>query len=230
MRDQFAAQNAKDKVRGNAGNGLFMWQAIVCGSTAGTMQCIATDPMEIVKIRMQLAAQTAQAATTQSAAQGGAVEASAIAVPTMTETVRGLGLRGLYRGSAATLLRDVPFSALFFPVYGLLKTRLKPFGTTPVTQMLVPLVAGTASGAAAAALVTPFDVIKTRLQAKGGSKLYSSVWDCGRQLLANEGPRALVSGWLPRAMLVGPLFGISLLSFELFKAFMRSQRDHGAAA
>ena len=35
--------------------------------------------------------------------------------------VRQLGLVGLYRGAAACLLRDIPFSAIYFPAYAHLK-------------------------------------------------------------------------------------------------------------
>lgn len=38
--------------------------------------------------------------------------------------VRQLGILGLYRGASACLLRDIPFSAIYFPAYGHLKSDL----------------------------------------------------------------------------------------------------------
>jgi solute carrier family 25 aspartate/glutamate transporter 12/13 len=38
--------------------------------------------------------------------------------------IRQLGILGLYRGSSACLLRDIPFSAIYFPAYSHLKTDL----------------------------------------------------------------------------------------------------------
>lgn len=35
--------------------------------------------------------------------------------------MRQLGLFGLYKGAAACLLRDIPFSGIYFPVYAHLK-------------------------------------------------------------------------------------------------------------
>lgn len=35
--------------------------------------------------------------------------------------VRQLGLVGLYKGVSACLLRDIPFSAIYFPVYAHMK-------------------------------------------------------------------------------------------------------------
>ena len=37
------------------------------------------------------------------------------------QVCRELGFRGLYRGSSACLLRDAPFSAIYFPCYANLK-------------------------------------------------------------------------------------------------------------
>lgn len=35
--------------------------------------------------------------------------------------VRSLGVLGLYKGASACLLRDIPFSAIYFPAYAHLK-------------------------------------------------------------------------------------------------------------
>ena len=77
---------------------------MLAGAGAGFVQCIATNPMETTKIRLQMQA-TLPTAERQS---------------TMG-VVRGLGIRGMYTGSMATLARDVPFSILFFPGYANLK-------------------------------------------------------------------------------------------------------------
>lgn len=36
--------------------------------------------------------------------------------------IRQLGIMGLYRGATACLMRDIPFSAIYFPVYSHFKT------------------------------------------------------------------------------------------------------------
>ena len=74
--------------------------------------------------------------------------------------LRGLGLRGLYTGSAATLARDVPYSVIFFPGYAHLKKLLAAADGSNSTASI--LAAGGAAGAMSAALVTPTDVVKTR--------------------------------------------------------------------
>jgi solute carrier family 25 (mitochondrial aspartate/glutamate transporter), member 12/13 len=61
---------------------------------------------------------------------------------------------------------------------------------------LTLLVAGAIAGVPAASLVTPADVIKTRLQvvARSGQTTYSGVIDATRKIMAEEGFRAFWKG------------------------------------
>jgi solute carrier family 25 aspartate/glutamate transporter 12/13 len=56
--------------------------------------------------------------------------------------------------------------------------------------------AGLIAGVPAAALVTPADVIKTRLQvvARSGQTTYTGVCDAARKIMREEGPRAFWKG------------------------------------
>lgn len=44
----------------------------------------------------------------------------------MGASIREIGLRGLFSGSGATLLRDVPFAAICFTLYGQIKMAVEP--------------------------------------------------------------------------------------------------------
>lgn len=58
------------------------------------------------------------------------------------------------------------------------------------------LAAGAIAGIPAASLVTPADVIKTRLQvsARTGQTTYTGVIDATRKIMAEDGPRAFWKG------------------------------------
>jgi solute carrier family 25 aspartate/glutamate transporter 12/13 len=58
------------------------------------------------------------------------------------------------------------------------------------------LAAGCIAGIPAASLVTPADVIKTRLQvvARQGQTTYNGLIDCATKIYSEEGPRALWKG------------------------------------
>lgn len=70
------------------------------------------------------------------------------------------GVRGLYRGFGGTILREIPFTCLQFPVYEYLKQSMAGVGEPTWWQAAS---AGSIAGSFAAAVTTPLDVIKTRI-------------------------------------------------------------------
>jgi hypothetical protein len=112
---------------------------MLCGAIAGFCQVIATNPMEIVKIQLQLAA-----------TNGGTGNFR------LSDVVRSLGLRGLYRGTVSTLCRDIPFSILFFQSFASLRSFFRdPHDLGP--QLSKSLLAGMIAGGASSVAVTPMD-------------------------------------------------------------------------
>uniref|UniRef100_A0A4W3IAU5 Solute carrier family 25 member 12 n=1 Tax=Callorhinchus milii TaxID=7868 RepID=A0A4W3IAU5_CALMI len=150
---------------------------ILAGGCAGGSQVIFTNPLEIVKIRLQVAGEITTGP-----------RVSALSV------MRDLGFLGLYKGAKACFLRDIPFSAIYFPVYA--HTKIAFTDEHGILSPLQLLTAGAIAGVPAASLVTPADVIKTRLQvaARAGQTTYSGVTDCFRKILREEGYRALWKG------------------------------------
>lgn len=135
-----------------------------------------------------------------------------------TQVVRSLGLRGLYKGAGACLLRDIPYAVVFFPLYATLRDAFADAdGHTGVPAIIF---AGATAGAVAAGICTPADVIKTRRQLRGAQ--FSGTIDCFRKVVAAEGYGALLKGAGPRMMVQAPLFGITLAAFELQKRYMES--------
>ncbi|XP_042351082.1 calcium-binding mitochondrial carrier protein Aralar1-like [Plectropomus leopardus] len=176
---------------------------ILAGGCAGASQVIFTNPLEIVKIRLQVAGEI----TT-----GPRVKALSV--------VRDLGFFGLYKGAKACFLRDIPFSAIYFPVYAHAKEKLADEdGQLGALQLLT---AGAIAGVPAASLVTPADVIKTRLQvaARAGQTTYSGVIDCFRKILREEGFRAFWKGAGARVFRSSPQFGVTLVTYELLQRWL----------
>ena len=120
---------------------------MMAGGIAGACQVIITNPLEVTKVALQT---------------------STLSFKDIWNEIGGLGLKGLYRGADACLLRDVSFSLILFPLY----SHSKEF----VPQLLedqfhlnlpFPIVlafSGALAGAPAAYFTTPFDIIKTRQQ------------------------------------------------------------------
>ncbi|XP_037767850.1 calcium-binding mitochondrial carrier protein Aralar1 isoform X6 [Chelonia mydas] len=167
---------------------------------AGGSQVIFTNPLEIVKIRLQVAGEIATGP-----------RVSALTV------LKELGIFGLYKGAKACFLRDIPFSAIYFPVYAHGKLMLAD--ENGHVGGLNLLTAGAIAGVPAASLVTPADVIKTRLQvaARAGQTTYSGVIDCFRKILREEGPSAFWKGAMARVFRSSPQFGVTLVTYELLQ-------------
>uniref|UniRef100_A0AAY4ELX2 EF-hand domain-containing protein n=1 Tax=Denticeps clupeoides TaxID=299321 RepID=A0AAY4ELX2_9TELE len=173
---------------------------ILAGGCAGGSQVIFTNPLEIVKIRLQVAGEITTGP-----------RVSALSV------VKDLGFFGLYKGAKACFLRDIPFSAIYFPVYAHTKAEMADEqGRLGPLQLLT---AGAIAGIPAASLVTPADVIKTRLQvaARAGQTTYNGVIDCFRKILREEGFRALWKGAGARVCRSSPQFGVTLVTYELLQ-------------
>uniref|UniRef100_A0A8C9TVP8 Solute carrier family 25 member 12 n=1 Tax=Scleropages formosus TaxID=113540 RepID=A0A8C9TVP8_SCLFO len=173
---------------------------VLAGGCAGGSQVIFTNPLEIVKIRLQVAGEITTGP-----------RVSALSV------LRDLGFFGLYKGAKACFLRDIPFSAIYFPVYAHTKAELADEqGRLGPLQLLA---AGAIAGVPAASLVTPADVIKTRLQvaARAGQTTYSGVIDCFWKILREEGFRALWKGAGARVCRSSPQFAVTLLTYELLQ-------------
>ncbi|XP_029918893.1 calcium-binding mitochondrial carrier protein Aralar1 isoform X1 [Myripristis murdjan] len=173
---------------------------ILAGGCAGGSQVIFTNPLEIVKIRLQVAGEITTGP-----------RVSALSV------IRDLGFFGLYKGAKACFLRDIPFSAIYFPCYAHTKAYLSDEdGRIGPGKMLF---AGALAGMPAASLVTPADVIKTRLQvaARAGQTTYSGLMDCFWKILREEGHRAFWKGAGARVFRSSPQFGVTLVTYELLQ-------------
>lgn len=182
---------------------------ILAGGTAGFCQVVFTNPLEIVKIRLQIQGELAK-------------RSDAVPRRSAMYFVRNLGILGLYKGASACLLRDGPFSAIYFPTYAHLKKDF--FGESPQKKLGVVqlLTAGAIAGMPAAYLTTPCDVIKTRLQveARKGEVTYNGLTDAARKIYAQEGFKAFWKGGPARIVRSSPQFGFTLAAYEVLSTML----------
>mmetsp|Transcript_4651 Transcript_4651/g.6734 ORF Transcript_4651/g.6734 Transcript_4651/m.6734 type:complete len:288 (-) Transcript_4651:3072-3935(-) len=172
--------------------------AASCGEMAA---CLVRVPTEVVKAKMQT---------------GGGSLVDTIKYTIFQERHGPLGAftGGLYRGFGITLMREIPFAIIQFPLYEKSKQLLSDWQQSPSTSVQGAM-CGSASGAIAAALTTPLDVVKTRLMLgvdKEG-KAYKHAIDVLQRTVAEEGSTALLIGIQPRVM------WISIGGFVFFGAY-----------
>lgn len=177
---------------------------MIAASMGESAACLVRVPTEVLKAKMQTSAE-------------GAHSLSSTFRLVLAET-HGSFLSnltgGLYRGYGITLLREVPFAAIQFPMYEWLKVTWGNSQGSPAGPVQAAA-CGSFSGAIAAACTTPLDVLKTRLMIgvdKQGVP-YRNAVDVLKRTVAEEGTGALLSGIQPR------VFWISLGGFVFFGAY-----------
>lgn len=159
-----------------------------CLGLAGMCQVLVTNPIEYIKIQYQM---------------------NVKGDSTLMGTIRELGgFKQLYKGASLCLMRDIPFSAIYFPTYAYLKASFP-------ADKISSFVAGTVAALPAAYFVTPLDMIKTRIQTPGNN--YTSIVECAKQVYIKEGIRAFFKGGDMRVLKSCPQFGITLFVYELFQ-------------
>jgi solute carrier family 25 (mitochondrial S-adenosylmethionine transporter), member 26 len=114
-------------------------------------------------------------------------------------------IRELYRGGSVTIMREVPFTIIQFTLWEYSKTaysrrqsqivgRQEGLVTTGESALF-----GSISGAIAAGLTTPLDVLKTRMMlARKDSADRAGAIRIMRQIWYQEGARGLFRGFVPR--------------------------------
>jgi solute carrier family 25 (mitochondrial aspartate/glutamate transporter), member 12/13 len=117
---------------------------------------------------------------------------------------------GAFRGMQPTLLREVPFSAVFFPTYSYIQEDLT--GRHDGTHWSHALLAGGVGAIPASLLTMPADVVNTRLQAtqRMGDIKYTGIIACTKSILKHEGYTALFKGGTLRTLRLVPVLGLTM--------------------
>ncbi|KAH0817900.1 mitochondrial glutamate carrier 1-like isoform X1 [Tenebrio molitor] len=193
---------------------LSITRQMAAGGLAGFCQIIITTPMELLKIQMQDAGRVAAQAKS-----AGKVAPKVTATKIALELFKKHGILGLYKGIGATMLRDVSFSIVYFPLFATLNA-LGPRKCVGSDEAVFwcSFLSGCAAGSFAALAVNPFDVVKTRLQAltkAEGERVYSGITDAIIKTMKYEGPLAFFKGGACRMIVIAPLFGIAQMVYFL---------------
>ena len=135
---------------------------VLAGGAAGFCQIVITTPMELLKIQLQSAGATTAVASSSSSVKEPAGAVAAASQERLTATrvalnlLREKGIFGLYKGTIATMLRDVSFSVIYFPLFANLN-KLGPKRENGETVFWASFLAGCTAGSVAAFSVNPFD-------------------------------------------------------------------------
>ena len=128
----------------------------------------------------------------------------------------------LYRGWGITIMREIPFTMLQFPMWEWMKrTSAERTGRKRATAA-ESAVFGSLAGGISAGLTTPLDVLKTRLML---SKEKVGVLQVMRGIVRDEGWRTLFSGIGPRCMWISIGGAIFLGAYDAVAGFLEGKED-----
>jgi len=125
------------------------------------------------------------------------------------------GITSIYRGTFATLLRDIPASGMYLMTYEYLKRVFAGAGSRDTLSPGATLLAGGMAGIANWSVCIPADVLKSRLQTAPEGKYPDGIRGVFREIMREEGPRALFKGFVPVMLRAFPANAACFFGFEL---------------
>lgn len=189
----------------------------VAGSTAALTHDAVMVPADTIKQRLQL----------------GYYNGMTDAFKTM---IKQEGAAGLYRALPVTLCTNIPYGAVMVTTNEHLREMIMKQTNAKTLDVRTTLLAGCGAGAVAAAVTTPLDRLKTRLQTQGlgvvvgsNSKVeiqskpkYSGLVEAFQSIVKEEGYIGLFRGLAPRLMTHTPSVAVSWTVYEAMKLWLAS--------
>ncbi|KAK3091307.1 hypothetical protein FSP39_018805 [Pinctada imbricata] len=156
-------------------------ESILIGAAARTVSVVTVIPFTVIKTRFE----------------SGKFNYKSM-FDAFTETYKCAGPRALFSGMAPTLMRDVPFSGLYYMFYSRLKTGIDECGYGSTDKSVLYFCCGIMSGMMASMITQPADVIKTHMQLS--PKEHRKILLTVKYLYDKGGLRGFFCGIIPRTL------------------------------
>lgn len=204
------------KMNGNIENSLVHTASAI---TAGSCTALVTNPIWLVKTRMQLQSEVA-------------IKNSKLAIyrnslHCVRTVIKEEGIFGLYNGISASLL-GLSESTLQFVMYEHFKARImegkRKVGNEAPTMTWLETIAIASTAKLVAAIATyPHEVIRTRLRQtpENGVRKYTGLWQSAKLIYQQEGMVSLYGGMTAHLMRVVPNAAILFLSYEVIISLIK---------
>jgi solute carrier family 25 carnitine/acylcarnitine transporter 20/29 len=200
-------------------NHMSLKDGIIAGSVAGFANCSVVTPVELVKCRLQV-----QYEDKAKSYYKGVVDC-------VRKIFKEEGIKNLYRGNAATILREVPAYAGQFGGYYYSRKLLAKLRNKKQDELsnLDIMLCGSIGGYTCWQFSYPQDVIKTHLQImrENNYKQFmfdGGFFDCARHIYLNEGMYGFWKGYLPCTIRALVANAVLFMVYENAKTFLQKHK------
>lgn len=182
---------------------------VAAGFLSGSAGAVLANPFFLVKTRMQ----SFNKASAKLKVQVGEQTHYKGLTDGVSKIFKAEGVKGLFRGTDAAILRTGTGSAAQLPLYNwtkkyILKHRIVADGT-----IALHFLSSCVAGLGVAIVMNPWDVVLTRLYNQKGD-LYKGPIDCFSKTIRTEGPSALYKGFGAQLFRVAPHSILTLMFME----------------
>lgn len=180
------------------------------GGVASSIAVCFTHPLDLARVRLQ------NSPTKMSTGQ------------LICSTIAGEGVRGLYIGLSASILRQMTYSLTRFAAYEEMKNYVQRtrFTDKPI-PMWITISAASLAGAAGGIAGNPADLVLVRMTSDlfrepSQRFQYRNCFDGVMRIIKDEGVRALFRGWQPNTVRAALMNASQLASYDFFKDLLLS--------
>ncbi|XP_045473109.1 solute carrier family 25 member 35-like [Harmonia axyridis] len=214
--------DANGYLRDEKGNLVFYKNVLVSGM-GGVVGHYLSNPFFMVKTHLQSQAAKSIAVGHQHQHKG--------SFYALRDILKEHGLKGFFRGGVAVFPRAFIASVSQLTSFTYTKRYLNKNEYFHDKKILSTFIASMIGGIAISVLVTPFDLILTRLYNQpvdrlGSGQLYSNYVDCVHKIYKTEGLSAFYKGVGPMYLRLGPHSVLCLMFWDEFKEWFEFMRAH----
>ncbi|KAF5278783.1 hypothetical protein FQR65_LT15511 [Abscondita terminalis] len=132
------------------------------------------------------------------------------------------GIKGLFRGAGASIPRAFVGSNAQLTSFAYSKELLNKYSIFPTSPYIKSFIASMVGGIAISTMITPFDLVLTRLynqgiDGQGRGLLYKNYVDCVLKVYRIEGLTGFLKGLGPNYFRLGPHTVLCLMFWDLYK-------------
>lgn len=182
---------------------------VFAGAISGAAGAVLANPFFLIKTRMQ---SFNKASASLKVNVGEQTHYKGVS-DGLKQIFKSEGIKGLFRGTDAAVLRTGAGSAAQLPVYNLTKNYLLNHNLMSEGSIGLHFVSSSMAGLGVAIVMNPWDVVLTRLYNQKGD-LYKGPIDCFAKTIKIEGPTALYKGFWAQLFRVGPHSILTLMFME----------------